>query len=1635
MQTELYSEILNKMGIDVFGQEIIAIAYEMVASGNQQTETATSFEIKNYSVFEYNDQHYYATVDRFGNVRSNSQAQAIRDAARQSFRATEQIAEEKIEEESKTNPFALIDANTRKAMILKLIEVVKENMAGVSKQYDEINKNLVMDPNTKNIEKSKLDRRKASLTSILSRLEVETFGEQPAEVALAQAIVMKTALDVLSKEIEVITSEVNALDIPQIYELGSEANKTILSTLHNYMVNLDAMQNYIEGFKNTVVSSPGLTEDQIKDLGAYFDNISRLMLAPEVKSYELSKNVTKAILKKIMGSSNNELGSKFAKVFGDVKKVLGPRLDWINRTIAEIEQGKTTNNTLSYRVMRSLGNLFSSDKNQTDRLTALKEEAKKISKLMEINELTDEVLDDYLTALIDNRESAFYMGQTMKGGDFNVVQISDIIGSSADSEMIVSAMFQYMRNISEQARIEALRWADELDIDNLKSAFIASMGGIQAANRAISEEVEVPLEFDINGDVTSSQMERKFLGPVSQEFKNIHMRYRDKQRKYSEQVKEMMKQVRDEANAERKETLKKELKQLEDEAQAHNREYTEWRIENEETDIKPDVLRLMHASGAANDMISNIYMQMQQILFAAGGEENLTEDQQDQIDALHADVSRIRAEAIEADPTIKEKLDQLTEYFEYDPNFVLWTIRREGIQKEGNAKKLQTWDNNNTDRVPTEEFNNRIDRLYEAIANIKGEMDSQLAALYAERRLIKSKAKVRGVFNFNYLTNEDIARYNEVENAIQARLEELKEDNEMLEEEDRRRYAQLMSELKGIRIQVLDPRYKQKYDMLRKNVKTAYNLVASLEKEKAANYADRSIDAKIADAKQQYERKEQEFKAFFDQHNKTKYELGQNLIGENKAFKEQPNAYLFVYMPKDPNDMELVPNNKYRIKRLKQSAYNEKYQASFEMQENSSRFYAMPKGIRFNYATNEFEISSNAKWANPRFVEMQKNKTANEFYKKWVIENFILKQRDAVGRPLGFNYPFVQQLGLENVISKGMKGVAREYQEKLQEVTYNTSELEKATNESGLTGQQKVVFKENYKVAADLTTTNGIESIVNWNAGFYANKKMAMLGLEMSSVLTFLKNIEKNITGKTQEETDGRKRMIKTIIDQIEYNKNKFVYGQIFEKRIDGESNAIFNRKTMRIMMQVASFGRMAFDIPMQFGNLLSGNVQAFLSTSSSRHATQMNYINAKRLLYTRWMPRLLADWGKISGASFETKLFRYMNPLSKNLDRMFEANTVSKMRRLANRVFNVGDMSMALQDKGEVEIGLTVMLMVLDNRRYEVFETDSQGNIVIENGVKKLKKDANGSQVYVNGIEAFGLNEQNTIAPKNNVNISEQEIDDLRSLIMGEIYTFQGNYATYTKSKFGSTKLGTLYEFYRKYLIPAVGARFRIGGHEGIGSMYSWDTGEAYTGWYVALGKMFKYYGWQKASATLLYDTLVPGMIKNRMNINTGIEAGDYYRMRSAMAGREILLAVLFYMLYQALRSALYDGDEDDYNYLELSMMRTLVKVSNESRSMVPMIIVGKPGDYIDNFGSLTSAFREGKTVWDLGTNGFWYVDYQLTGSTHAFERGFYQRDTDRFEEGDAKVTKNFYDLTGISNIIDTYYPYEAAKRQLKQK
>lgn len=1630
MQTALYQEMANSLGITVKGRMILAIAY-------MQTIDSTDPDNPKYGLYKYGvgsfSDHDFYRYDSKGKITNISDiANAIDQVARARFRTIEEIEQEKEKHEKEAknnNPFALIDEYSKDVLISNLTKLVDEQMSRLDEEKNAINKNEGLTADERSEQFSKINRRKANLTSIKSTLEQTIKGEDPESIAAAKALVIKSAIDTLSYEVGNISEKIREIDVPKSYTLHDAKNNDVLRKLKNHVSDLDNINEYLRLFTATIRSN--VTDPQVvKDIELYLGAITSNISAASSTYIGLSKDVVKSIIKDQIGTET------FSKVMGDMKKILTPQRDALRREIEGIKSGQKSQDGFLWKTAKLVSRLINGVKEEGTQLEILEKRLRTVEKLMEVNELNDKTIDEYLGGLLHSEESIFYLGQTMSGADSDsAISIDSLYSNASSSELLVSAMFNYMRNTVERGRS---RFFNEFAYPegHIRTEFIDARG-IEGANNAIQEEVDEAVEFDEEGKASKTEKNRQFISPHQKQFETDYDSYKVRLAKLDEQYRDLNKQSRF-ATPEEKVEIDAKKKKLSEEHKRLGAEFVEFQITHTQTKVLPEVMRLMYASGGFNVEITERFEKIHSIISSAGGEHMLTDDQQYEIDKLNVEISTIvERMRTEATPEEKEKLDKLLTYFDYDLNFTLWEKKRTSMlaQCGGNENHPHylRWLENNSDIVPKQDFWDQLEAINDQIDAITGGKDPALDVMFKRLKEIKNKYKVRGKFSYSFMSPEDVTEYEKITEEVEEYYDSLSLQQSKFSAEEFRELGRLGAEKRALKKTVYDPKYVRDRNRLRNNVINAYKTVQDLKlkiEESEDAQERREAQLFLEEAEKQYAIQENIFKEFFDKNNKTTYTFG--MIKDRLDLNEHPKSFIYVTVPTDANMLERVPNKNYRLKRLKDSALNPDYQDSFVPQRHGSGFYPMLKGVHFNKSTMDFEITGSNKYLNPDFTKLKNDKLAYEFYQKWVVKNFLMKQELAEGRPLGFNLPFQRPTSFENIMSKGVSGVASDMKQKLQDIAYNNSDYERATNISGKAGKDKIAFPENYRTTADLTTKNGIEAIFAWNGGFYINKELAQSSVETSSVIDWLKN-RRDWLGKEQV---NESRQLTNIISQLEFEQKKFMYGQLYKKGDDESS--VFNRKTFRMMMHLASMGRMAFDIPMQVGNLFAGSVQSWLSTSQSRHADSTNYTVGYQLLVTRFLPKLIADFGKVDDVSLETKIYRAMNPSSKNLTKLLQSNTVSAIRRAAGRVFNFGDLGMMGQDGGEFVIGMQMMLMIMDHKKFEVYETDENGNVKIEDGVKVIKKDAEGNTVYAKAYEVWKEDKNGALVLRDDVNVTQKEIDVLKGIIWNEIEHAQGNYAHYTQPQFSSTILGSLTFFYRKYLLPAISVRFGFGGFQGVGSAYRWSAQESYMGWYTALYKMFKYYGVGTASKALLYDTFIPGMLKTNDSNMPKDEALEYYRGRSVMAVREMLFAVACYLTYEALRAALYNGDDDDLSYSELMLMRSLVKVTNESRSLVPLPIVGKASDYIDNFSQLTSALKEGKTLWSLGENALWYTGYNLFDSEFAYERGFYQRATDMYEAGDPKVLKNFSDLTGLSNIQDQMSreaALNAAKRVTRNK
>jgi hypothetical protein len=179
----------------------------------------------------------------------------------------------------------------------------------------------------------------------------------------------------------------------------------------------------------------------------------------------------------------------------------------------------------------------------------------------------------------------------------------------------------------------------------------------------------------------------------------------------------------------------------------------------------------------------------------------------------------------------------------------------------------------------------------------------------------------------------------------------------------------------------------------------------------------------------------------------------------------------------------------------------------------------------------------------------------------------------------------------------------------------------------------------------------------------------------------------------------------------------------------------------------------------------------------------------------------------------------------------------------------------------------------------------------------------------------------------------------------------------------------------------------------------------------------------------------MLPGFAVDKLG---GSDVPLVLRNKVFQARNETLIAITLYVMSVQLRAMVFPGDDDDeveLTWSQMQAMRALAKVSNESRSMVPIPIAGKLEDYIKNFATFTTALNEFQNYAKMLNNGLYYILYEVFESDYFYDQSYYQRRAGRYEAGDAKIVKDIYKVTSIENIQDAIDPSYSLKELYKKK
>lgn len=1596
MQLSVYQQMLGQLGINVDEKTVIGLVYTGKAPKNLEDLDAP-FEFDKYAIHTISDKDYaYEPVDAEdpdGEVTLNRNFRLIRKAAQNAIPIKGQQTKESTSE-NKTkadNLFEDIEGSKMSMLIEKIQSAVSEQLKMLSAEKRK-SEDVKADPEVMRA----FDEREAQLLRIQKELSTDTGSATDAIQGLKLSAVVQ-GFAVVAEQLENESIRLNSK------ELTPEEQSQVFDQLNKQVVNLQAV---IDTMRQLALNA-GLNSDS--ELLRYLTNIDTALKVVHQRYVELGRKALIDIIRK----QNPERYSEI--LYAQKNQYNEARVEYVKKQLERVNDPNWKPAFFKNPLQRMTLSGERLEKERQARIQQLEAELADIQRDMNDMKLTDERIAEYVSSVFMNEKSKFYLGGSINA-DMGFT-LDDVIASVGNSELAIASIANYLRELTEQGYLDYFNEVSENKIDQLIQNFINAAGGEAAANKQISETVTIKV-FRPDGTMEEKSY-RSFINPVSQEYREVFEVYQHKMNILRKEINALRTQVDGQVSDQE---LKDKLAALRSERSRLRKEHLDWMLENTVTYLKPEVYKLqLQLPDDVSEKLEEIDEEVRKIVESAGGygnEESWHDSDFDQLHQLELQRRKIMYEAVKDNPEYQKILEKYNEFFYYDYNRSFFNRldaeKKAKYDLEGTPEKYEEWRRKNVRKVPTQQYYDDISRIMERLAKLSEDTNPRLGELLREQRRILKKYRVNGRFDTRNMDQADIDLYESMEIEINSLREDMKLQREAnkLPVEKFRALMSLFNQLGVISMRRINPLYEQEYMRyfggLQERISKINELRAEYERTSAPKKKARLEEQYLYEEKQ-FENEEQQFKAWYDKNHKNKYEIG-TLRGD-KRLNPLPKEFHFEKVPALEKYYEEVPSERYRVRRHKEEAYNPEYQETVEG-------YAIPKGLKI--VNGRYEVTGASKYINPKFLELQKNPTAYAFYNQYVLDNFVNKQQSTYGAKLGFLFPGVQQPGIENILNHGLKeGMKREWKEKVSELTLNTSEIERSTNEFGVAGQMRVRFRYNYPMDANITTSDGINAVMLWNMEAGINRQMGKADLVMSPVIAFLENAKVNAT------TEKHSKQIQKVLDIVKFERNKFVYGQVF--RGDTNPNQVLNRKTLRIFMQVVSFGRLGFDVAMQTGNMISGNVQMYIASIRGTHGNwdESDLLWSKKELYSQngWFAKLLGDYGKVGDVSFETKFYRMVNPTMKDMSDLVDLSTKKFSRRLLNRALSLGNISFMIQDKGEMEIGLTTMLAVYHHARFKKFATNPDGSFVLDaNGDKTYELDKDGNAVMVTGIEAFGEDSSGRIIRREDVDITEDDARMLKRKVFNQITEIQGNYADYTKTNIEGDILGMLLLYYRKYFPSALATRFGK-------ARDNWENAEYKVGWYrIVWDMLFKYYGFTETMKSML-----PGFIADKVG---GTKVNEFYRTRAQRAGREVVAAFMMMVLFNALRNMMFDDDdEEEMPWVTAQFARTFAKVANETRALVPLPKVGKMEDYVDNFTTFTTAFREGKTLAKFANNGINWMLYQSFGGEDFYEQAFYQRKYGPYEKGDAKVLKNFNDLTGYDNVQALFEPGYKVKEQYRNR
>jgi hypothetical protein len=1263
---------------------------------------------------------------------------------------------------------------------------------------------------------------------------------------------------------------------------------------------------------------------------------------------------------------NSLSGIQVTRITDQRKQLLGDQIKYLKKKRDELlKDGKESG--YWYRLTNPVANVFKSaireDINPKTQIEKLDFQITKLELEMQGISLDDDSLKKYIEGVTDPNSPA-WIGQ---GTTF----FTQFIAGSSSKDWLNSAYATKLKIALSNGVQEYVNFIEKEKIQDEFDAYKVGERNVTKLNEPISEVRKVK-QFDSEGNETIVER-RAFVNPLSQEYYDIFDVYKNEYRK-------LRRQIQDAPDDAKRKELKNSLKAL-------SKEHLEWRLANTQMEYVNEIYEL-------DTLLPEDYKQERDELYAekrllensAGfnNAENLDESIVYRIAEIEVELNKLRKKYADMQEGGYARYLELQErFYDYETNYnyfnrLLNQKKFELTDINGNidVEALAKWKEQNMIKRPKAEWYELIGNVWDDIFVIIGKENPAVTGLKEKYKEILKQYRRRGAVDSRFMSQEDINVLNEVEKLIQ--IYKMASPSKGLEYEDRLELTDLFKTLEALQTRIENPFYIQEFNSRIDELELSWN---NYQTEKDESVKEKNLE--------QFLLKEMDFKTWYDNNHTNKYV---SKLVSNEAINPLPKKYNMMTIPTSEDLMEEVPDYKFSTRTLLPTAYNLNFQ-------KDNQGYPLPKNLTLDGA----ELTGSSVWLNPKYEQIRSNPRVAKFYHSFV-GRFLEMQQKTTGRLLGYYFPGYEEQSVDDIVNKGVKnGVANRIKMFRDKNLVIGSEYDFSINGYGTNENDRIQFKHNTPLPIDQQTTDGISAVIRWYEQAHINKAMAAQQAISKSMIGYMESLFDQLNNSEFEGKQKRVEDFRRVIDQMNFEYDKFVKG---EWKDDQGLAGRFGDLALRGM----SITRMGLDIPNQIGNMLSGNVQAFLGSHKSGLYSGRNLLWAKTKIESRdgLIGAMIRDYGKIGNKSFINKMLFYWNPLQESLEGYYN-RTRTTNDRLKQGFFDLNFL-MEIQDKGELEIGSTIWLAVMDNIKVKVVKSRDENGVITE-----YEKDENGNIKTVNVFEAYTENANGEIIIRPDVEWSKLDEETTQRTVWSEIRRTQGRYADWDKVKIESGFLGRLLLFFRKYLEPSI--RNRFGNRD-----TNWEAGIESVGIYRAFMRAVQIY-----SAKQLFSAILGSK-------NSGVS--EAYQHKSQMAMKELAVASAMYVMGRLLVGAMPDDDDDDSvsKILAYNLIAVYAKVDMETRSLVPMIVIGDMKNYIDNLSSFTNAGRDLVRIEQMLEHGLFLGMAQFAQDGTEFQEyvnknAYYQRNTKLFDKGEAKVKKDIMNMSGYMNIYELFNPEDRIK------